>query len=75
MTPRKGASSKQDKHSDSESEMISSSRKATGARSNMARPYDKGNANVSSRLTAFGGLLLLAFVTRYYGIVEPGHIW
>ena len=75
MTPRKGASSKQDKHSDSESEMMSSSRKATGAGSNMARPCDKGNANLSSRLTAFGGLLLLAFVTRYYGIVEPGHIW
>ena len=75
MTPRKGASSKRDKHSDSESEMISSSRKATGAGSNMARPCDKGNANLSSRLTAFGGLLLLAFVTRYYGIVEPGHIW
>ena len=82
MTPRKGVGTKkQDKHSDSESEMPSSTKRTRankdGSRSSMATSYEvvKGNPKVFGRLGAFGGLLLLTIVTRFYGIDEPTHIW
>lgn len=82
MTPRKGqGTKKQDKHSDSESEMPSSTestrQRKAGSRSNMAKSYDltKGNRKVFGRLVAFAGLLLVTFATRFYGIEDPTHIW
>jgi len=82
MTPRKGiGTKKEDKHSDSEPEMPSFTERTQGSkagtRSNMAKSYDvsKGNPKVFGRLLAFGGLLLVTFATRYYGIAEPTHIW
>ena len=84
MTPRKGVGTKkQDKHSDTESEMPSSTKRTRankdGSRSStwMATSYEvaKGNPKVFSRLGAFGTLLLVTIATRFYGIDEPTHIW
>ena len=82
MTPRKEVGAKkQDKYSDSESEMPSSTKRTRankeGSRSSMATSYEaaKGNPKVFGRLGAFGGLLLITIATRFYGVDEPTHIW
>lgn len=72
---------KEDKHSDSESELPCSADgtqwKKHGNRPSIAKSYDvaRGNPKVFARLLAFGGLLFVTFATRFYAIAEPGHIW
>ena len=79
MTPRKGKD-KQDKHSDSESEMqlfpektqFTKTRTSYSTKSNAVA---RNNPKVLARLLAFGGLLSVTFATRFYAIDQPEHIW
>ena len=80
MTPRKGKK-KDDKFSDSESEMKATSEKPPFCKSGTSfsiwksNGAGKTNPKVLARLIAFAGLLLVTFITRFYAIDQPEHIW
>ena len=80
MAPRKGKK-KDDKLSDSESEMQDSSEKPRFSKSGTSFSTlkscgsGKTNPKLLARLIAFAGLLLVTFITRYYTIDLPEHIW
>lgn len=79
MAPRKGKK-KDDKLSDSESEMQDSSEKPRFSKSGTSfstlksSGSGKTNPKLLARLIAFAGLLLVTFITRYYTIDLPEHI-
>ena len=80
MTPRKGKK-KDDKLSDSEPEMQGSSENQRFSKSGTSfstlksSGAGKTNPKVLARLIAFAGLLLVTFITRFYAIDLPEHIW
>lgn len=80
MAPRKGKK-KDDKLSDSESEMQGSSENPRFSKSGTSfstlksSGSGKTNPKLLARLIAFAGLLLVTFITRYYTIDLPEHIW
>lgn len=80
MGPRKGKK-KDDKLSDSESEMQDSSENPRFSKSGTSfstlksSGSGKTNPKLLARLIAFAGLLLVTFITRYYSIDLPEHIW
>lgn len=80
MAPRKGKK-KDDKLSDSESEMQGSfenprfSKSGTSFSTLKSSGSGKTNPKLLARLIAFAGLLLVTFITRYYTIDLPEHIW
>ena len=77
-TPRMGARRKKlEKNSDSESEEPPSSEKAPGIKASATFSSNSAdlNSRVIGRLIAFGVILLVTFVTRFYGLEEPSHIW
>lgn len=78
MTPRKGAKTKKpDKDSDNESDSPSETTRDSSKDTRMSKSNDspKVNLRVFGRLLGFGGILLVTFATRFYGLEDPTHIW